>query len=982
MKLFDLFVECSIASDEKYVFNSYQQTEFFRCNKDDLIKTLPSLLFPCDTSKIPDSPISHYFILTAGDGTRYYCCSIIFGTKEKELMSIALASSLQFYQTTKDVLTILYRKHPYEREIAKFLLKQIPMPPPGLTAVRFILDNNEFYVSRSPPNQLPMIDLPFWLPFALFSAEKLIIVVVSMMVEKRIVVSSTYHAAIAPFIESLLILMYPLECYSIYIPYIDSKLQTILESPFPYIIGVDPKIISLDNLEPDILVVDLDTSSVKYSKSYKPPIVYGKAYHKLKKSLNKVCKLFKEEERNLHLKATSLVNNDLSLKQKQFEFSVPNNAVNLNFVNGLFPEMIKPNKKNLFDRFNETRNGFLRYFVKVFMYDTHFLSDPSILNYNDFKTFYNGFVQTQIYQNFIEELNTFTKNNKVVNNLNDAKILFFIESIEAKKNRSILKRKKAQTPFLSNKAWEVSRVFNCPYIPTDFYKKQIPEPCNTVDLVNSILDFNTSYQFTEQLHTSNNSIISSLSSWSIPFQKLIPNQENYLSKFTDNRSALIIQKEYKRYISVLKFKTMKKAAIIINSFARMAIQKCFYENKMKPSAIILHITVRMFLQKKKYQLMKKSAITIESTIRMYLQKKKYLEMKKSAAIIESTIRMYLQKKKYLEMKKSAITIESTIRMSLQKKKYQLMKKSATNIESTIRMFIQRKEFIQMKVSIVKINALLKTKQQRKQYLEMKNSAVLIESTIRMFIQKKKYNNLLKANEQKSIINQVPDNESLPIKEEIKEEHKEVIKRRKHRKHHHHHHKTPQKEIKPSQPIQIFAKIWEIKNGILKDIRFNEPLPNLKYCLLIKRILYQKMLEKIKSPDHFSILDTADLVQKVTTDINSYHYIQEYQITSTDIPIKKIDSKLKSDKKKLYKTISRLQKKVIKTKNFDKIFEIYNINVKGKKRKYQLVDKVFDSLCFNPENYTFEQISISSKIILIYNKKVSELSLNHYVYKNK
>lgn len=504
------------------------------------------------------------------------------------LYAIAITSLLPLYQTLKNVLTCLLDVYPYDIEVAPFIINQIPMPPPGVVAVQFTFCDTTFLIPRPPPNQLPLIDLPFWLPFSLFGPKDLILIFTAVLTEQRIVFSSRFPAAIAPFIESILTLIYPLTCYSTYIPNLAQSMAPLLFSPLPYLIGVDPSVIPLDDLEDDILRVDLDTSSLYVSPNSIPPEIPTKPRQKLIKSLRKMTKLFKEkkkeessdseyysdsdedsddnddsdddddnEKKSKKRKRSSKINKNLvsinddiddsdetikddelierkrkwilqcsSLVQQpvetidltDFNFTIPTSAITLPLMNGLFPEMIHSNKKDLFATFVKVRDAFLR-FIIVLLMNTKQVSGKEVDNkINQFDSdFYKLFIGTQCFDVFIHQLNDFKQGGCKVKTLDEAKLLFFLESIQAKKNRSKLNKSKP-TPFLTSSHWKHSSMFIVPFIPSkksDF--DDDIKPCNVADLVKNTQTLTFSRDFTVPLNIVKSVIISSPLSFQVPF---------------------------------------------------------------------------------------------------------------------------------------------------------------------------------------------------------------------------------------------------------------------------------------------------------------------------------------------------------------------------------------------------------------------------------------------------------------------------------
>lgn len=754
MKLFDLFVQVH-RDDQRgsFIFDQYVASSSFKGKQKELERTLPTILFH-GKERPPDKTFSHFYILTLMDGTRYYGCAIIY-VDNFEMYAISLVSTLPFYQTAKNVLTAMFRDLVTIPIVGPYITKQIPMPPPGRIAVSFNLHSNNFIVFRPPPNQLPIMDLPFWLPFAMFDPEQLIIIFTAILLEKRIVFASYYPAAIAPFIESLVTLIYPLQCYSTYIPFLSGELVDLMCSPLPYLLGIDMDEISLDQIEPGVMIVNIDESKLMVNADSMPTSIPTKPQHKLVKALHKMCKLFDKNDRDLYLRSPTLLDKPSRIP-KLFSFRIPNSATYLPMINGLYPEMtVNHDAPDLFETFQSVRAAFLRFLVFMLMNNKQLggeFADESKLN----NKFYKEFTDTQCFQCFLDNVTKFNKNPKV-DSMDKARVLFFKESIYAKKNRSNFQKKKIPTPFLTSEYWKVTRMFIVPEIP--IYKTN-SKPSDVIKLVDSIQDFYVSNRWTVPLNPQNLSVISSPSAWQVKFpdqpffekifvktdrtinasNKIKQNWRTYvLRKWIKEAriNSIIIQKTVKMYLNKVHFKLMKKSALIIHSFARMANAKTHY-HLMRKSAIKIESTFRMFVAKVHYKKMKEAAIKFESTYRMYVAKVEYKKMKKAAIKIESTYRMFVAKVEYKKMKQSAIKIESTYRMFVSKVEYKKMKKAAIKIESTFRMHQAKVHYKNMKEAAIKLQSLYRMYRAKMAFKKLRSAAIKAQSTIRMFQAKVQY----------------------------------------------------------------------------------------------------------------------------------------------------------------------------------------------------------------------------------------------------
>jgi hypothetical protein len=263
-------------------------------------------------------------------------------------------------------------------------------------------------------------------------------------------------------------------------------LLTFLKFPVPYLCGVtrDNWILAQEHVSDETIVVDLDRNHVMFGQhTPELPPVPGKKWLKLQKSLQDIAG-------NLFWKARGLEEEyKLFMKNKMNEYGVKNalkekgervwreklrtidHAFNLHYtpdldhiLNGTEND---ENEQNQWDRVQE---AFLRFFVAALKDYRRFLRvpDTSTLgqptpgsldwiewsNKHSFDT--NGFIlsQKKLYESYLSELcatqqfDEFITKRLYSPELPD--IIFFDQSIDAKLNRSRLKLRKTETPFLQS----------------------------------------------------------------------------------------------------------------------------------------------------------------------------------------------------------------------------------------------------------------------------------------------------------------------------------------------------------------------------------------------------------------------------------------------------------------------------------------------------------------------------------------------------
>lgn len=105
----------------------------------------------------------------------------------------------------------------------------------------------------------------------------------SVLLERRLVFCAQKLSTLTSCIHTILALLYPFEWQHVFIPVLPSCMTDVLDSPTPYIIGIMSstyaKLLQLDSINTEVLVIDLDGGSLLRS--------YGDEEHIIPKKLQK-----------------------------------------------------------------------------------------------------------------------------------------------------------------------------------------------------------------------------------------------------------------------------------------------------------------------------------------------------------------------------------------------------------------------------------------------------------------------------------------------------------------------------------------------------------------------------------------------------------------------------------------------------------------------------------------------------------------------
>ena len=403
---------------------------------------------------------------------------------------LCVLSTWPYLTAFREYLTQLYRlatttnlmDTPIERHILN-LCMEIPAPPPGAFEIQvpIMTSTIRFW---APPAKLPIpyVALPYRTLFDCLDVDNVLKVWYSLLLERSVLLVSSQYSILTVCAELLCSLLFPMRWSHLYIPLVPRFLSPMLEAPFPYLCGVirENWIHARDFVSEGTMIVDLDTNTVTYSaRSPTLPPVPTKKWEKLRTTLQQCAGEMFWETRGLVFarrqvekeKMSESEFNDLWKRQGD-----PRWKEKLNGFDFAFNLAYTPDSPNLLTDVSEEKQqsqsdkvqeAFLRFLVSTLKGYRRFLCIPEGDSPDSSRGGYkrwshqrsfdrDGFMATQKleYRPFMKEfLMTQQFDDYITKRLyspGEPDVKFFDQNIDAKLNRSRLKIKKLDTPFLQS----------------------------------------------------------------------------------------------------------------------------------------------------------------------------------------------------------------------------------------------------------------------------------------------------------------------------------------------------------------------------------------------------------------------------------------------------------------------------------------------------------------------------------------------------
>ena len=218
--------------------------------------------------------------------------------------SICIISHYPFYNVFKFFLTQMYRisitpsKIPIERFISNFV-SEVPLPSQGKVQVHYSIGDKEIYITRPPPNDLPLAELDFELLFSVLSLDNILILFDLILQERKILFISEHVGILTPVAEIICQLLFPFKWHHIYIPLLPAKCAEFLFAPVPFIMGIQRQSITNIEIPADVFQIDLDNNLIVCNKQQSIPNLPEKQKSKLKKTLSDIVKCRVDSSRSV-----------------------------------------------------------------------------------------------------------------------------------------------------------------------------------------------------------------------------------------------------------------------------------------------------------------------------------------------------------------------------------------------------------------------------------------------------------------------------------------------------------------------------------------------------------------------------------------------------------------------------------------------------------------------------------------------------------
>eukprot|EP00579_Thalassiosira_antarctica_P018156 CAMPEP_0201946278 /NCGR_PEP_ID=MMETSP0903-20130614/54338_1 /ASSEMBLY_ACC=CAM_ASM_000552 /TAXON_ID=420261 /ORGANISM="Thalassiosira antarctica, Strain CCMP982" /LENGTH=1570 /DNA_ID=CAMNT_0048489375 /DNA_START=394 /DNA_END=5106 /DNA_ORIENTATION=- len=400
---------------------------------------------------------------------------------------LCLLSTWPYLSAFRTYLTQLYRlatttnlmTAPLERYIEN-ICSEVPAPPPGSFEVKLEILNTTIRFWAPPADQpIPYVSLPYGVLFECLDIGNVLYVWYTLACERKILLVSSQLSLLAVCGEILCSMLFPMRWSHLYIPCLPRFLTPMLDAPMPYLCGISREIfpLAVADISDETVVVDLDRNVITMGKhTPEVPFLPHRRKLKLEATLEKhagdvfwkarglttleveQARLSGDENELARMLGTAdaVWDEKICAMDDAFKLSHGPDSMNILYSDGLDADRNQ-------SRWDAVQEGFLRFYASMLKDYRKFM--PSMPtnkqsswrggSVDDGRFLTDEFVQSQLpdFQPFLEELIGTQQFDDFVTrrmyNAGDAPdIKFFDQSIDAKRNRSKLKLKKKDTPFL------------------------------------------------------------------------------------------------------------------------------------------------------------------------------------------------------------------------------------------------------------------------------------------------------------------------------------------------------------------------------------------------------------------------------------------------------------------------------------------------------------------------------------------------------
>ncbi|ORX54396.1 DENN-domain-containing protein [Hesseltinella vesiculosa] len=173
----------------------------------------------------------------------------------------------------------------------QYLLKQVPLPPPGRFEIGLTINSRSLFISRPAMNEVPILKNFSLFPlFRALSPHLILAILETLLAEGKVVFLSQHLEMLSIAAEAFRYLLFPFYWPYVYIPVLPEKLLTCLQAPVPYIIGFQADIADIEDYRPEeACIVNLDSNTIHQSARVR--MLPDRLRRKLQMALDTHCSL-------------------------------------------------------------------------------------------------------------------------------------------------------------------------------------------------------------------------------------------------------------------------------------------------------------------------------------------------------------------------------------------------------------------------------------------------------------------------------------------------------------------------------------------------------------------------------------------------------------------------------------------------------------------------------------------------------------------
>lgn len=404
---------------------------------------------------------------------------------------LCLLSTWPYLSAFRTYLTQLYRlattttlmTAPLERYILN-ICEEVPAPPPGSFEVQLSILDTSIRIWAPPADQpIPYVSVYYGVLFECLDIGNVLFAWYTLACERKILLVSSQLSLLTVCAEILCSMLFPMRWSHLYIPVLPRFLTPMLDAPMPYLCGISRENFphAVGDISDETVVVDLDRNIITMgSQTPDLPILPQRRKMKLEAALEKHAGqvfwkargLTKDDVENIRAigdanamaemlgRADAVWDEKLCVMDEAFYLAHSPDSMSILYDKD--DTSLDTDRKQ--SRWDAVQEAFLRFYVAILKdyqkflpsstndlkswrasmsgtSDLRFLADEFVASQRlDFQPFLEELVSTQQFDDFITR--------RIYNAGKASDLTFFDQSIDAKKNRSKLRLKKLDTPFL------------------------------------------------------------------------------------------------------------------------------------------------------------------------------------------------------------------------------------------------------------------------------------------------------------------------------------------------------------------------------------------------------------------------------------------------------------------------------------------------------------------------------------------------------